>query len=211
MCSFLHKHNEVQPLGAEPLSGCLCLLTRRSAGCLFSGRGTERAHKAPQNRACLQGQSHGCQAHTFLQGPAKCVFLCSKIKSYHTCKLILEYALLMEAHCFFFNTVTMHLSGILKNPGEFLILFLMLKSKVTGMAATGKTNSTASLSHKYKPSCKYHSGDHQVFEQILVVSRTLLTTGSTWWVTHAKGRIHALAPHTSHRKVKQPQGMTTND
>lgn len=94
-----------------------------SAGCLFSGRGTERAHKGSQNRACLQGQSHGYQAHTFLQGLAKCVFLCSKIMSNHTFKLILEYALLLEAHCFFFNTVTMHVLGILKNPGEFLGFF----------------------------------------------------------------------------------------
>lgn len=74
------------------------------------------------------------------------------------------------------------------------------------MAATGKTNSTASLSHKYKPSCKYHSGDHKVFEQILPVSRKLVTVGSIRWVTNAKGRSHALAPHASQRKVEHNQG-----
>lgn len=63
LCSFLHKHNGVQPLGAEPLSGCLCLLPSCSAGCLFSGRGTVSVDKGSQNRACLQGQSHGYQAH----------------------------------------------------------------------------------------------------------------------------------------------------
>lgn len=76
------------------------------------------------------------------------------------------------------------------------------------MAATGKTNSTASLSHKYKLSCKYHSGDHKVFEQILLLKQEQEARylGLHMGVANAEGRSHALAPHTSQRKVEHNHG-----
>lgn len=50
------------------------------------------------------------------------------------------------------------------------------------MAAPGKTSCAASVCHKYKLTCKYHSGHQEVFEQIFPVS-------SLPWAPHGRGEV----------------------